>query len=457
MKRKRSFSLFSSALLSLSLLLAACTGQQANTGQPTTSGEPSNSPAPAEQIELKMGYYSDPPTQKKMEELLAKFMAKHPNIKITTETGPHAQFFQKLNTQIAGGTAPDLWLSDGVKVFEFAERGAVKDLRELIERDLKPEEYYGIEANRGPGGEIWGVPQGLQIGVLYYNKALFDKAQLKYPQADWTWDQVKEAAELLTIDANGKNAKDPAFDAKKVSEYGFTIFGNAIGVSRGWFPLMKAYGGGVLDSSLQKAVLDSPENQQAIQWMVDGMQKGIFPDPVDLQSFQDPFKPFLSGVSAMQIDIYAARVKMRDAGLPFDVVPLPAGPTGKRFAPSIANSWVISKSADEKKTQAAWEWIKYWATDDEAQKEWASLGEAIPVKKTVAEAVLTSDTSLNAKAYLDSLEFAGTLDANAVFGEWRKQFEDQMLPVFSGQMSVEQGLKNTNEAIQKVLDEFYKK
>ncbi|WP_243013848.1 ABC transporter substrate-binding protein [Brevibacillus borstelensis] len=451
MKRKRSFSLFLSALLSAALLITACTGQQANTG------DPQNAKNDSEQIVLKMGYYSDPPTQKKMEELLAKFMEKHPNIKITTETGPHAQFFQKLNTQIAGGNAPDLWLSDGVKVFEFAERGAVKDLRELIEKDLSKEEYYGMDANKGPGGEVWGVPQGIQIGVLYYNKALFDKAGLKYPDANWTWDQVKEAAELMTIDASGKNAKDPSFDPNKVSEYGFTIFSSPVGVSRGWFPLMKTFGGGVLDSSLQKAVLDTPENKQAIEWMVDGMKRGIFPDPVDLQSFQDPFKPFLSGVSGMQIDIYAARVKMREAGLNFDVAPIPAGPGGKRFAPSIVNSWVISKTADEKKTQAAWEWIKYWATDDEAQREWASLGEAIPVKKKVAEEVLTSDTSLNAKVFLDSMEFAGSLDANAVFGEWRKAFDESMFPAFSSEESVEQGLKKANEAVQKVLDGFYKK
>ncbi|USG66912.1 sugar ABC transporter substrate-binding protein [Brevibacillus ruminantium] len=456
MKRKRRLSLFSSALLSAALLLSACSGsgQQANTGEQPSA---TNNQTKTEQIELKMGYYSDPPTQKKMEELLAKFMAKNPHIKITTETGPHAQFFQKLNTQIAGGNAPDLWLSDGVKVFEFAERGALKDLKDLIDKDLNKDDYYGMDANKGPGGEIWGVPQGVQIGVLYYNKALFDKAGVKYPDATWTWDQVKEAAELLTIDASGKNAKDPAFDATKVSEYGFTIFSSPVGVSRGWFPLMKTFGGGVLDQSLQKAVLDTPENKQAVEWMVDGMKKGIFPDPVDLQSFQDPFKPFLSGVSGMQIDIYAARVKMRESGLNFDVAPLPAGPGGKRFAPSIVNSWVISKKADDKKTQAAWEWIKYWATDDEAQREWASLGEAIPVKKKVAEEVLNSDTSLNAKVYLDSMEFAGSLDANAVFGEWRKAFDEQMFPVFSGEASVEQGLKNANAAVQKVLDEFYKK
>lgn len=75
----------------------------------------------------------------------------------------------------------------------------------------------------------------------------------------------------------------------------------------------------------------------------------------------------------------------------------------------------------------------------------------------MAEEVLTSDTSLNAKVFLDSMEFAGFLDANAVFGEWRKAFDESMFPAFSGEESVEQGLKKANEAVQKVLDGFYKK
>jgi len=408
------------------------------------------------QVELFLGYSSDPPTKKKMEEIIAKFESSHPNIKIKTETAPYEDFYQKLTTQIAAGTAPDIWQSDGTKVFGFAQRGAIRDITDYVTKEINKDEVNGLEFNKDADGKYWGVPQGIQVGALFYNKDLFDKAGVSYPTADWTWDDLKAAAAKLTLDANGKNADDPAFDKNSVKQFGFTFFGS----SRGAFNILKAYGGGVLDPTMTKSIINSPENKKAVEWIADGMKRRLFPNPADLKAFQSNFKVFLSGASAMQIDIYAATTAMNGAELNYDVAPLPKGPDGKRFAPVIANSWVINKKADDQKVKAAQEWITYWTTSDEAQVEWTQVGEAIPVKKSVANSdkFLTNNTKPeNKKVFLDSLEFAGTIDTNAVFAEWVKVFTDNLSELFMDKYGVDEYIAKTDQGIQKVLDDFFKK
>ena len=47
---------------------------------------------------------------------------------------------------------------------------------------------------------LYGLPNGTQTMVVYYNKHMFDDAGLEYPQDGWTWDQFRETAEKLTKD-----------------------------------------------------------------------------------------------------------------------------------------------------------------------------------------------------------------------------------------------------------------
>ncbi|MGF9823452.1 sugar ABC transporter substrate-binding protein [Brevibacillus agri] len=442
MKKSRFLAAAGIASLAAALLVGGCSSQSS-----TQQGD---------QVELYMGYTSDPPTKKKMEEIIAKFEQSHPHIKIKTVTAPYEDFYQKLTTQIAAGNAPDIWQSDGTKVFGFAQRGAIRDITDYVTKEVNKDEVLGVEFNKDASGKYWGVPQGIQVGALFYNKDLFDQAGVAYPTADWTWDDLKAAAAKLTLDANGKNADDPAFDKNAVKQYGFTFCGS----SRGAFNIMKAYGGGVLDPTMTQSIVNSPENKKAVEWMADGMKRKLFPNPAELKAFQSNFKVFLSGATAMQIDIYAATTSMNGAGLNYDVAPLPKGPDGKRFAPVIANSWVINKKAEEQKVKAAQEWITYWTTSDEAQKEWAEVGEAIPVKKSVANSEMFLNPSIkpdNKQVFLDSLEFAGTIDTNAVFAEWLKVVTDNLAELFMDKMSVDDYITKTDEGVQKVLDEFFKK
>lgn len=453
MKKRKGFYSWLTALLLISVMVSGCGNAdegKTGTATPGTGGDE------GKKVEILLGYYSSDSSDAKMKELIEQFEKQHPNITVKTQSAPYGQFYQKLDTQIAAGQAPDVWLSDGVYVMKYAQRGAAKDLTDWIARDLKADEYYGLDFNKDADGRYWGVPQGIQVGVLFYNKELFDKAGVAYPSDEWTWDDLKSSAAKLTVDAGGKTAEDSGFDAASVNQFGLTFFS----ITEGWFSVMKSYGGGTLDEKAENSIINSPENKQAFEWMVDGMQRGIITDPVDLKSFQSNTAVFPSGSAAMRIGIYARVQAANEAGLNYDVTLLPKGPDGKRVSPVIANSWVINQKSSDEKAEAAWEWIKYWATEDDVQKQWTELGEAVPVKKSVAESEVflkAGEQPANRQAFLDSLEFAQTLDNNAVWEEWVGKFNEHAERAFLGDATIDQALSEADAAVQAVLDDFYKK
>ena len=69
----------------------------------------------------------------------------------------------------------------------------------------KADEYYGLDFNKDADGRYWGVPQGIQVGVLFCNKELFDKAGVAYPTDEWTWEDLKASA--CTVDAGGRGQR----------------------------------------------------------------------------------------------------------------------------------------------------------------------------------------------------------------------------------------------------------
>ncbi|MNJ66241.1 hypothetical protein D3C77_623010 [compost metagenome] len=80
------------------------------------------------------------------------------------------------------------------------------------------------------------------------------------------------------------------------------------------------------------------------------------------------------------------------------------------------------------------------------------------MKKSVANSKqFLSGSPANKQAFLDSFDFAGTLDVNAVWSEWVGKFNDNINRAFEGEIPVDQALKTADEEVQKVLDEFYKK
>ncbi|MBN1285922.1 MAG: sugar ABC transporter substrate-binding protein [Anaerolineae bacterium] len=223
----------------------------------------------------------DTPLAQARLKVLEDFQAEHPNVTIEAlETPP--EFDTQLLVDLAAGTAPDVWYQDASTLARLVDTGNVLDMNTCL--DLVPELTLDrftpsfLDIHRRETGEIWGLPDGGTPMVIYYNPKSFDRAGVPYPQDGWTWDDLLETAQLLTLDAEGRNRLDPDFDAENVEQWGF----RARKYTFEWIYRTWENGSDVIapDGSTVSGYLDSPETIEAIKWMRDlALEYGVAPGP----------------------------------------------------------------------------------------------------------------------------------------------------------------------------------
>jgi len=133
---------------------------------------------------------------------IAAFEAKNPGVKIKAEYMGFAGYLERLSTQIAGGTEPDImqinwaWLSTFSKTgdgfYDLNKSKSTLALNQFAETDLK----MGMVSNK-----LNALPVSYTARVMLWNRAAFERAGLKMPV---TWDDLFAAGPVLKQKSGGK-------------------------------------------------------------------------------------------------------------------------------------------------------------------------------------------------------------------------------------------------------------
>ncbi|HZG85699.1 ABC transporter substrate-binding protein [Paenibacillus sp.] len=203
MKRKNWFVTLSCAML----LLAACSsnggsapGAQSGTGggeQP--AGETKTAPA-EEKIELRMSWWGSQERHDKTLQAIELFEAKYPHITIVGEYSGFDGYFDKLNTQLAAGNAPDI-IQLGGNIKEYYERGALAPLDEYLGDVLSVADLSESMIKEATfDGKYYGVTVGVSGTGILVNKRLFQEANVPLPPKEWTREEYNQL--ILTLSEN---------------------------------------------------------------------------------------------------------------------------------------------------------------------------------------------------------------------------------------------------------------
>ncbi len=322
------------------------------------------------------------------------FSKENPNLRVKILHTPVSQYPTKLFTLIAGGNPPDVALVNLVTFNSLVDRGGLLPLNEFIERDsysLTPFYPQLVEALSFQG-KIYGLPYIWNVAVLFYNKELFDKKGIDYPDENWDWEKLKKVARELTL----QGAKG------KVDQYGFCWVW-------GWGePLVWQNGGEIVDETGKEFLMVHPkykrESMEAMKFLFDLQKYG----PYGGEGGVTPLQWFSMGKLAMAVsgtwwfmalDKYAPRI-------PWGVSVLPKGK--KRATRCNVIGLVIPKGV--KYPQDSWRLIKY-LTQEEVEKDLAHTGKGIPCRKKVAENYYGrmenfKKRGINLQPILESLSYA---------------------------------------------------
>ncbi|MET1416657.1 extracellular solute-binding protein [Roseibium sp. HPY-6] len=126
-------------------------------------------------------WHQHPEWKDRVEAILDKFEAAHPNIEIALEEIAGTNYSARLNTALAAGEAPDLFgLPAGPETQAAADAGYVIDLTGKLDvSSLRPAAAEAIDSN----GKVYGVPiLGSYSVGLYYHRDILKELDIEPPQ-----------------------------------------------------------------------------------------------------------------------------------------------------------------------------------------------------------------------------------------------------------------------------------
>jgi multiple sugar transport system substrate-binding protein len=218
-------------------------------------------------------------------QLFSEFESQNPGVKVNLVISPWADYWTKLQTALPTGTGPDVFWLNHPNAVSYLPTKLVMDL-EALAGDIHFENFDNNFCTPFVyEGKRYGVPIFWDATILYYNKALFDKAGLPYPTAGWTWNDLVNAAGKLTI-KEGNNTV----------QYGIAI---DYSIQSGFSNFVLQNGGKLFSDDRMRSVINSPEGREAMQMQLDMIYKyGYAPT---IQVLQETTKStlFQSGTVAM--------------------------------------------------------------------------------------------------------------------------------------------------------------
>ncbi|NOZ70739.1 MAG: ABC transporter substrate-binding protein [Chloroflexi bacterium] len=258
MKHFRVFTLM--FVLALTLSLVACAAPQpAPTEVPTEQPAATSAPAAkygdlqviAVEPDAKIVFsgWGDETEQKIYRDSIVRFNEFYPNVAVDYQPIP-ADFQTKLKAQMAGGTAPDVFYVDDQLMTAFGPSGQLQPLDEyMAEAGVSRDDFIpALLTIFTLDGKTYGLPKDWGTLGLVYLPDAFAKAGIDEPTADWTWDDLKAAAEA--IQAEGTYAgfcQNPDW-----ARFAPFAFGN---------------GGAYASDDYTKALVDTPEVKDAARFV----------------------------------------------------------------------------------------------------------------------------------------------------------------------------------------------
>lgn len=302
------------------------------------------SPALA-QSTITFGYWGDPPELPPFEEIVSKYQAAHPDVKIEIQHAPWSGYFTRLDAQLAAGAGPDVFFITNVP--SYASRGALAPLDDLIKQSNFPINEYVPSSllTHSYEGKLYSIPRDSAPSALYYNSDAFDAAGVGYPNADWKWADLRDAAIKLTTSDGGR-----------ITRYGLALESND------WATWVQQNGGKVFDDPLKPTtfLLAEPAAVEAIQYIGDLINKDkVTPNFLEAEQAGGTAQLFSSGQAAMVITNPSRLGTFADAPFKWAVANLPAGPTGIHSNRTGGAGFAIN--ANSKNPEAAWAFLQYLA------------------------------------------------------------------------------------------------
>lgn len=308
-------------------------------------------------------------------------------IKVDVQVKEWDSYWTLLEAGASGGDMPDVFWMHSNNSQMYMKNNKLLKLDDYIEKSDKVDmsnymseitELYTYD------GSYYAIPKDYDTIALWYNKKMFDDAGLEYPNENWTWDDLYDAAKKLTKDDG--------------SQYGFCM--NTSNDQDTYYNMVYSMGGYIVNDDHTKSGYDDANTIKAMDY-VGKLLKDCCP-PATTMSETGTDVMFQSGTVAMITQGSWMTAGFLDneylvencdvAILPYDKT------TGMRT--SICNGLGWAASAGTKRPDDCWKLIE-WFGSKEMQEKQAELGVTMSAYNNTSNKWVNCTDKFNLNAYLD--------------------------------------------------------
>lgn len=406
--------------------LAGCGGTQTST-KGSEAAETSGAAADAagsteaassgEQVEISYACW-DSGQADLLRQVAADFEKENPNIKIDIQVSGWDDYWTGLEAAATGGSLPDTFWMHSNNIYYYAANDQLLDLTSYIENsDLVSMDKYpeGLGQIYSLDGKQYAVPKDYDTIALWYNKTLFDEAELSYPDETWTWDTLHEAAQKLTKEDG--------------SQYGMCA---GLHNQEGYYNFIYQNGGTVVTEDNKSGYAD-PKAIEGVEeyfrYVKEGLSPQIYDDKARAEAIQNG-QCAMGLFGSWNLAGFAANDFMKEN---FDCAVLPMSNDGGRA--TIFNGLGNAIAVNTEHPDEAWKWVEYLSSEA-GQKKQAELGVAISAYEGTAEAWTSAYPEFNVQVYIDMVEYAQIRPYTHQTSVWEDKVNEILKNAYSGQEEV---------------------
>lgn len=384
--KKRTMAILA-GVMTLALLFSACGSDSTSSGSGSSSAESADETqqqtAETESVTITYcNFNASGGNEETLQQMYEAFHEEYPHITVEIETIAMDDYFDQMQSRVAGGTAPDCYELNIENFAAYANKGV---LAEITDVDLSSLDETALSAFNVDGKQ-YGLPGNFSNVVLVYNKDLFDQAGIDYPNEDWTQDDVQTAAEAI-------------------SALGDDIYGYYQPLTYNEFYKVSAqFGGSLLNEDNTEFTINSAENVAAAQMMADRvLVSNVQPTDVQMGGMGD-WDLFMSGrLGMIPTGIWAFQTFTDGCDFEWDITVEPG--EVQKATHFFSNGLVINTDSENK--EAAATWITWLASSPAAAELRIEAGWDLPAINDVETLASYLDITPpdNRQAVFDSLDY----------------------------------------------------
>lgn len=412
-------------------MVFSMTGCSSGSKETATTGSLKETSAEGtEPVTLKITWWGGQGRHDYTQKLLDLYTQSHPNVKFEAMPSGWDGYFDKLATQAASGSMPDLVQMDYLYITTYAKNNSLADLQPFIEDGTI--NTSKIDEKLLSTGKINGKMNGLVLASSYlsmgYNPEVLAAAGVAEPDSTWTWDDFI---------AMSKTIKE------KTGKYGLS---NGPVDDTNFFNYWVRQRGESLFSEDKKSIgyADDKIFSDYIQMWADQMKEGIIPNPDEyaaIQALGQEAGPVVTGDGAMlsEWNNYASKVSSVNDKIKMVTPPLLANSQTKGLWLKPGMFFSVAETSKVKKEAA--EFIDWFVNSKEAN-DLIMAERGTPVSSDIRDHMISSGKlTVQQKSMFEELEKALALcgetpDPDPVgMSEVNEAFKNSAYSAFYGQIT----------------------